>query len=747
MVAGVANTRADDRAAAKPARPQDLALDFDEAARHARLLDPDADRFLWCSYDDDKARVKLAIAAAKVNDLPLPPPAFHHLPGRIDDPRVQRLMQEHQADGWAVSVTVNGMNADRRKLENVASIRAVWAEMDNGEPPEPWPLPPSFTVETSPGKSHYYWLIDPEAPLNRGEFGGIMMCMVERFGSDPDAKDPTRALRLAGTWNLKPGRPPHLARIIQETGARYTAEELIAKFPAPPRPVPSKTAVPRPYLNGGTPPGLDRFVDALKFILPEAYGTWIKVGMALYEASGGSAEGLALWDQWSAASDKWAPGVCEAKWRTFGAGGGITGGTIFGIAEDNGWRKPERARRPISSPATSAPTRGEAIGETPAAKADAQLIRFAEGKLSEVATEAEVLLIAADVQFYQRGGVLVRPISDTVTAAGGRKTRTVSLKPVTVTYMRDQLSRNIKFQKFCGRKNDWRAIDPPVVAAETVLDRAGEWRFRNIVGVVTTPTLRPDGTILSQSGYDPATHLLLVDPPKLPPIADNPSREDALQALELLDDLLGEFPFVDEASRSVAQSAVITPVARGAFSVAPTHVVRSSTPGSGKTYLVDVASAIATGQPCHAIAAGRTEEETEKRLGACLLAGYPMTNVDNVNGEFGGDFVCQVAERPLVSPRVLGRSEQPQLSNRMTLYATGNNIRLKGDMTRRAIICSLDAGIERPELRTFTSKPVATLPPPSRLCAPISRLVDRTARPRSPAMKAGRTRCVARSSG
>jgi hypothetical protein len=56
MVAGVANTRADDRAAAKPARPQDLALDFDEAARHARLLDPDADRFLWCSYDDDKAR-------------------------------------------------------------------------------------------------------------------------------------------------------------------------------------------------------------------------------------------------------------------------------------------------------------------------------------------------------------------------------------------------------------------------------------------------------------------------------------------------------------------------------------------------------------------------------------------------------------------------------------------------------------------------------------------------------------------
>ena len=336
----------------------------------------------------------------------------------------------------------------------------------------------------------------------------------------------------------------------------------------------------------------------------------------------------------------------------------------------------------------------------------APLIRIAAGKLSDIATNAEAFLIDAEVLFYQRAGLLVRPVPDTVAAAGGRKAKTASLKPISEIYMRDQLCRQIKWQRYRHREQKWVDTDPPSEVAATILDRAGEWRFPNIDGVVTTPTLRPDGTILYEPGYDRATQLLLFEPPKLPPIAEKPSRDDALQALALLDELLGEFPFVDQqASRSVALSALITPVVRGAFPVSPAHVARAPTAGSGKSYLFDTASAI-VGQPCHVIAAGKTEEETEKRLAACLLAGYPLTNIDNVNGELGGDFLCQVTERPLVSPRVLGRSEQPQIPNRMTIFATGNNIRLKGDMVRRALICSLDARIERPELRTFKNKPV-----------------------------------------
>src|SRR5215207_6503311 len=137
------------------------------------------------------------------------------------------------------------------------------------------------------------------------------------------------------------------------------------------------------------------------------------------------------------------------------------------------------------------------------------------------------------------------------------------------------------------------------------------------------------------------------------------------------------------------------------------HVVRAHTPGTGKSHLVDVAATVATGRLCPVIAAGKTSEETEKRLGALLRDGVPMVSIDNVEGELGGDMLCQMTERPVVRVRILGLSEAPEFECKASVYATGNNMTVMGDMTRRALLCSLDAGVERPELRKFTSDPIA----------------------------------------
>jgi putative DNA primase/helicase len=263
--------------------------------------------------------------------------------------------------------------------------------------------------------------------------------------------------------------------------------------------------------------------------------------------------------------------------------------------------------------------------------------------------------------------------------------------------------------KFNARKNAEVPTDPPRTVALTILARDGEWRFPVLAGVITTPTLRPDGTILSQPGYDVQTRLLLLDPPQLPPIPDNPSEADAAAALDLLDGLLSGFPFVDDASRSVALSGIITPVVRGAMPVAPLHANTAPVAGSGKSYLIDIASAVHTGERAPVIAAGRTEEETEKRLGAALLNGQPIISIDNVNGQLGGDALCQMIERPAVSLRPLGVSKLVKVESRATMFATGNNIQLVGDMTRRVILCSLDPNMERPELRTFCSNPFDTV--------------------------------------
>ena len=132
-----------------------------------------------------------------------------------------------------------------------------------------------------------------------------------------------------------------------------------------------------------------------------------------------------------------------------------------------------------------------------------------------------------------------------------------------------------------------------------------------------------------------------------------------------------------------------------------------TTAGTGKSYLWDQASYIANGAAMPVMAAGRDEAETEKRIVMLLLKGLTMWSIDNVNGALEGDFLCQVITQPRIHIRKLGVSEgpEPDMLNSLTPYATGNNIRLVGDMPRRGIISRMDANMERPELRTFETKP------------------------------------------
>ena len=95
----------------------------------------------------------------------------------------------------------------------------------------------------------------------------------------------------------------------------------------------------------------------------------------------------------------------------------------------------------------------------------------------------------------------------------------------------------------------------------------------------------------------------------------------------------------------------------------------------------------------------------EKRLDAQAINGVPLYSIDNIIYPIGGVKLCQSIERAMVSPRLLGKSEMVPQRNIWTLYATGNNLRLKDDVTRRVIQATMNAGVERPELRTFKGNP------------------------------------------
>jgi hypothetical protein len=336
------------------------------------------------------------------------------------------------------------------------------------------------------------------------------------------------------------------------------------------------------------------------------------------------------------------------------------------------------------------------------------------GPLSKMADRAAELLIEANVPFYQRGSELVRPVILQAETFGGKTTKAAQLVEVDLHYMRDTMCKKSRWVKFDMRSRSWVDIHPPADVALILLGRFGDWTFPHIAGIISTPTMRPNGTILAAEGYDPATRFLLVDPPAMPTIPEAPTRADAAEGLTLLKNLLREFPFdgsmdlsEPNVSRSVALSGILTTVCRGAFQVAPMHVGDAPDARVGKSYLLSVISAIATGQAMPVIGAGKTEDETEKRLGAAVIQGFSLICLDNVVGELGGDALCRLVEQLRPQVRVLGISKLVEVEPRsVTFFANGNNIVIVGDLCGRVIRYRLDPGMETPELRKFTGDPM-----------------------------------------
>jgi len=58
---------------------------------------------------------------------------------------------------------------------------------------------------------------------------------------------------------------------------------------------------------------------------------------------------------------------------------------------------------------------------------------------------------------------------------------------------------------------------------------------------------------------------------------------------------------------------------------------------------------------------------------------------------------------------VLGKSKKLRAEPRLTTFATGNNLIIADDLTRRSVVARLDAGMEQPYLREFKRDPFAMI--------------------------------------
>ncbi len=309
-----------------------------------------------------------------------------------------------------------------------------------------------------------------------------------------------------------------------------------------------------------------------------------------------------------------------------------------------------------------------------------------------------------DLNVYVRGRALVTIARD----GAGRDTWIarppgapviVRLDPPRMLAVIDNATR---WTKLSARTKKQQPAFPLSNVVMQVLGRL-EWPLAYLEGVIETPTIRPDGSILSNVGYDRATGLLYEPVPgcnEWPGIPERPTAYDVRRAIEALLEPVVNFPFVATSDRSTYIAAVLTLIARHLiYGPAPLFPIRAPTPGTGKGLLASVIGLIGTGREPAAMTMVEGDE-LRKRITAIAIAGTPLVLLDNVSGTIGSDVFAAALTCKSWTDRVLGASETTEVALRTVWIATGNNVGFSRTLGRRAVPIDLDAKVETPEDRT-----------------------------------------------
>jgi len=134
--------------------------------------------------------------------------------------------------GHSIYFTVNETSPAGRKMENLESIRAIFADDDTlREEPYKFPLEPSIIVQSSQhngkAKHQYYWLTSTE---DYKAWEMVMEGIIQVHKMDSGAKDLARILRVPGFLNHKYD-PPTPCKLLECTGTVYEWDEILKKFP------------------------------------------------------------------------------------------------------------------------------------------------------------------------------------------------------------------------------------------------------------------------------------------------------------------------------------------------------------------------------------------------------------------------------------------------------------------------------------------------------------------------------------
>jgi hypothetical protein len=220
--------------------------------------------------------------------------------------------------------------------------------------------------------------------------------------------------------------------------------------------------------------------------------------------------------------------------------------------------------------------------------------------------------------------------------------------------------------------------------------------------LVRVPIFDSTGTLVMQPGYDAASGLFVARRGiNIPGVMHAPTAKDVADALDLIYELVEDFPFVDDADRTNAIALLLLPFVRDLIAgPTPLHLLTKPSPGSGGTLLVQALLYPALGERSPTLSMPTSQVEWEYKMTSILMTGPTAIVFDNVRTVLDSDQLASALTAAVWQGRQIKTSNMPRCPITNVWAATGNNVKVSDENARRTLPIRLDAHTDRPFDRT-----------------------------------------------
>jgi hypothetical protein len=256
-----------------------------------------------------------------------------------------------------------------------------------------------------------------------------------------------------------------------------------------------------------------------------------------------------------------------------------------------------------------------------------------------------------------------------------------------------------------------REIAPPSALCQQFIVSREYWRnIPTIKRILTAPFIDRNGNVCQQPGYNATEQIWLSLPDgfTLPDTTPTSVNITAAKTL-LIDKLLGDVAFKDQASRANALALMLLPFVRPFIDSledgqTPIHLFDAPTQSSGKTF----AATTCLAPFCEAVPTSdkKDEKECQKEVFALLTEGTSYIFIDNVKSSLSSPEIATAVTSGKMRGRVLGTGKTETVESNIVWVATSNNAQLDGDTVSRSILIRLDTNSETPEDREYKFNPL-----------------------------------------